>query len=113
MRSGLLSLTLLGTVARGCFLRGATNNSPHAGDGSVLDSARAILLAEEDEAALPLTTVRERRIHGKSMLTAACSGEAMFDHCHRDSGSALKLEQCLRLLQGTVSKDCSDGLQDW
>ncbi|CAM9565229.1 unnamed protein product [Ectocarpus sp. 12 AP-2014] len=47
------------------------------------------------------------------MLAAACAGEPKFDECHRDSGSALKLEKCLRLRQGVVSKDCSDGLQNW
>lgn len=108
MRSGLLSLTLLGTAARGCFLRGATNG-PHAGD--VTDSVRDLILAEED-VSISLS-VRERRIHGKRMLAAACAGEPKFDECHRDSGSALKLEKCLRLRQGVVSKDCSDGLQSW
>ncbi|CAB1118846.1 unnamed protein product [Ectocarpus sp. CCAP 1310/34] len=107
MRSGLLSLTLLGTAARGCFLRGASPT--HAGD--VTDSVRDLILADKD--ASISRSVRERRIHGKRMLVTACTGEPNFDQCQSDGGSALKLEKCLRFRQGVISKDCSDGLQSW
>lgn len=73
-----------------------------------------MLLGEvKDASPAALSLVRERRIHGKRALTTACSGEPKFDQCHRDSGSALKLEKCLHLRQERVSKECSDGLQSW
>lgn len=127
MKAGLVSLALLGSTARGCFLRGvAPTKAPTAFTGlraradgwGVLDMEQAPSQRDAEDVLLPpfsgSLSVHFRRREGKRALKIACARDAKFGNCqtNKGMGSALKLAKCLS--RGPALSDkCEEGLAQW
>jgi len=108
MKSGLLSLALLGSTARGCF----PNPMTMQGDSkSMIAVSRDHPYEEMLKSGPPGNRMdgpsphlmgmggpspRELRVLGKRALKESCSNDAHFSECEQAKGSAKTLEQCLQ-----------------
>ncbi len=131
MKSGILSLALLGSPARGCFLRPDKEAStPNALPGRMMIERAFPTFVEDvaretEDVAFPAlrtpsikdTTPRERRMLEKSALRMACSKDEYFSECEQGSGSAKTLELCLQKKAARsgvrLTSQCLRGIESW
>ena len=133
MRTGVLSLALLGSGARGC-LRSfpqprrdvrdviASSFGEDNSKFSIVPEAhprdvRSLDIAVEPKSSTSpkIMEIYKQRVEGRNALKAACRLESEFARCNSRNGfrSALTLEECLVKGGKQISDRCVKGIEEW